>query len=141
MPTTGALNGDASLFTLDGKEVAKITSYSLTMDENQIGVTNKQSGRWQENIGGTRNWEMSCEGIYDIGASDDGYAGAAELADAVVNGSEVAVVFEVATATDDDKFTGTARVSNVTVDSNHNEGITYSCTLTGTGTLTKTTVS
>lgn len=138
--TTGAMNGDASLFTLDGKEVAKVTSYSLKIDENQIDVSNKQSSRWKENIGGDRSFEMTCDQIYDIGASDNGYAGAAQFADAIVNGSTVALVCEVGQATGDDKFTGTGRVSNLTINSNHNAAITYSCTIIGTGALTKTTV-
>ena len=74
------------------------------------------------------NWNIECGGLYKI--ADEGFA---LLEDAFMNKEAVKVRFAMTNAT----YSGMAYIVDLSMDAGYEDAVSYSCSLTGTGDLTK----
>ena len=124
--------GRTWLLTMDGDRLLFATDSQFEVNADVIDVTNKDSNQWAENIAGNRNWSMNSDGFLDLAATGFGVEA---MFDAIDTNAEVTVVFKA----DDDLlgWTGTARITSLSMPSPHDGAVTYSVAVTGTGPLTK----
>lgn len=139
MPTTGTvLAKNFALYTGGTPVIVTCqTNMSLTFSTNMFSTSCKDAGAWDAQQPGLKSWGASVEGNFAFDAT----YGYSELFAAQVAGTAVPVVAQTG-VTGDLKYSGTAYVSNLELNSSGNdEAVTFSCELTGTGALVEATVS
>tara|TARA_R100000781_G_scaffold26759_2_gene19845 strand:- start:3571 stop:4014 length:444 start_codon:yes stop_codon:yes gene_type:complete len=144
MATSGILNG-TKFGIYDNSSgssvlVAYATSGSISINHSTRDTSNKESSGWKEVMEGQRDWEISVEGMVAF----------KDLAGSAVSGSTVDELFTAYIATrgtytisfessetGDFKWSGSAYISSISMDAPNEESTTYSCSFTGTSTLTQ----
>ena len=116
--------------SIGAEAMAHATSCSLSVNSEVRDATTKDSGGWSAALGGLRSWEMSGDAFVDIAATD---ASMADCFDFIVAGASTTVIFTI----DSQTYTGSAFVTSVSADAGVEENATYSISLTGTGSLSK----
>lgn len=106
--------------------VAGQQNASLTRAMSPINITNKIDGSWQEHLSGSKNWKLSCGGIYVKNA--DSYQA---LENAFMNNEEITVKMLM----DDHAYVGQALITNFPLNAMFNKQFKYSLQLLGTGEL------
>lgn len=139
-------------FGTTGSEAPIACSTNYTVDINQemkdvvCRTTDTESKGWKQVIAGDKSWSMTSDNLYVVNVEAN-EAGWSDVVDAIVNATEVSVIFEV---TDDEaeagevsKYTlaGKAYVESTSLTSAAKEDATFSVTLTGNGKLTPTETS
>jgi len=135
MATTGRMNGDVLLLTLEGTAISYSTNATLNLEQELLDASSKDSARWNEHVRGNRGWSIDVEGLVDYAAS----YGAEELALLITTGASATAVFSTGVS-GDVKYTGTVDLSSLTMDAPHNGVVTFSGSLQGTGAPTVGTV-
>lgn len=135
-----AINGTTIILKEDTSgtltAVAMMKDTTLKIDQDLPDSTNKDSAGWAEHIHGVRKWSIDVSGDADF--SSTGNVGV--LSDMILSRSDVGIEFAPST-TGYTKFTGTASLASFQVGS-PSEGVApVSGSLTGSGELTKATVS
>jgi predicted secreted protein len=146
MATNGIING-TKFGIYDSSSgssvlVAYATSGSISINHSARETSNKESGGWKEVMEGQRDWEVSVEGMVAL----------KDLAGGAVAGSTVDELFTAYIATrgtfdisfessetGDKKWSGKGYMSSISMDAPNEESTTYSCSFTGTSTLTQAT--
>lgn len=125
-------------FVADGgtlEELGHSTSCSLSITHDLPEATTKDSAGWSEVISGTRSFEISFDGLVDY--TDD--ASSKNNADTIItlvnNRSKVDFTFGTAT-TGDQLISGEGYIASIEVSAEMESAVTYSGTITGTGSLT-----
>ena len=127
------INGNDLLVTVGATAIACSTSCSLSINQENIPATCKDSGYWASSIEGRASWSVSCSGLYQLDNSVD----FTDLANYITNSAvtnSVTLVF----GTDDDYWTGTAQIVSVTLEGPENAPSTFSVEFTGVGALVPT---
>lgn len=106
--------------------VAGQQNASLIRAMSPINITNKIDGSWQEHLSGSKNWKLSCGGIYVKNA--DSYQA---LENAFMNNEEIAVKILM----DNHTYVGQALITNFPLNAMFNKQFKYSLQLLGTGEL------
>ena len=106
--------------------VAGQQNASLTRAMSPINITNKIDGSWQEHLSGSKNWKLSCGGIYVKNA--DSYQA---LESAFMNNEEITVKMLM----DNHTYVGQALITNFPLNAMFNKQFKYSLQLLGTGEL------
>lgn len=106
--------------------VAGQQNASLTRAMSPINITNKIDGFWQEHLSGSKNWKLSCGGIYVKNA--DSYQA---LENAFMNNEEITVKILM----DDHTYMGQALITNFPLNAMFNKQFKYNLQLLGTGEL------
>ena len=132
---TGKKNGDLFLLYADGSPFAEALDTTLSISENQIDVTTKDSSRWVSRIGGDRDCTITFSGLVDFGAS----FGAEMLFEKIANNQTITWLFRGESG--DEEWTGTGRVSAEEINAAHNAAVGYSGTISGSGAPTKSTTA
>ena len=113
------------------------TEGTLTITQEEIEVTNKQSGGFSAFIGGKRGGSISFSGYFDPGASGvqtlADLVGSFDLASPGFTDRLVSFTFGTSTATAGFIVTGEALIGSLDVSANTEETVTVSGTLTMTG--------
>lgn len=110
------------------------TSCSLTITHDLPDATTKDSGGYAEVISGLRSFEISFDGLVDY--TDDGTSQNADTIALLINGRNK-VDFSFGTATSGDQLiTGEGFISSLEVSAEMESAVTYSGSITGTGSLT-----
>jgi len=138
MPTTGTVLAKNFALYAGGTPVIVTcqTNISLAISTNMFSAACKDSGAWDAQLPGLKSWTCNLEGNF---AYDATY-GYSQLFAAQTGGTPVAVVAQTG-VTGDKKYSGSAYVSNLQMDSSGNDApVTFSCTLTGTGAITEATI-
>ena len=60
----GQLNGTDLKVYVAGTLVAYSTNCSININHSLRSTSNKESGGWDENMEGMRNWDLSCDSLY-----------------------------------------------------------------------------
>ena len=122
------------------------TSASLSVSMDLRDSTNKQSLRWQENLGGLKSFELSGDAFVDLSAdtatqvNDPFESNPTETATVKLlpslyatweAGTEVDVVF----GNTGKNYTGKGIITSISIDAGVEENATYSISITGTGAL------
>lgn len=140
------IKGDELMVFKGGTALAYATSHTLTITGNTIDISSKDHGFWGASEIGNITWEMSTENLYTENDYD-------ALFTAMVNKTPVTLVFakagnydanglvgeggSVQAWTASGGYTGSAVITNLTVNANTGENATYSATFTGKGAITK----
>ena len=122
------------------KKVADLTSNGFTQNTNPIPITTKDSGGWEENIGGLRSFSMSGEGITDLQANVSTEQGAAEILALSMNRTAVQIV-QKSNIVGDKAFTGMGIITTVDLGAPMEGAPTFTFDIQGTGALTVSTVA
>lgn len=115
--------------------VAAASSGSLSVSNETIDVTNKDSGGRKAFIDGVSSWTLDCE-AYIL---SDGTANVShDFYTALDNGTEIDVEFkDTSSQTDSQKYTGKGYITSWSESASVGEWSTVSISIQGTGTLTK----
>jgi len=62
--TSSAISGYSMTLRIEGAAIAENQNFTLTMNQDTIDVTSRDSSRWRELISGTRSWSISGDGLY-----------------------------------------------------------------------------
>lgn len=141
MATTGVFNGTNLILKVidDGGTLATqghTTSATLTLSNDMPEATTKDSGGFQEVIAGVISGEISFEGLV---AYDDGQ-GVDEISTSLLGRSKVDWSLSTG-VTGDTIYSGEGFISSVEVSAEMESPVSYSGTITITGTITQDTNS
>ena len=145
MATTGPVNGTLISIYKDVSgtltKIANATSHSIDFAKDMIDVTNKDSAGAKEFIAGEYGYTLNVEGIFENEASvsASGLSFKDILTDCLA-GTSLTVVFTT-NVSGDDKWTGSAYFSSLSLSAPNNDKATFTGTLQGTGAITAGTVS
>ena len=133
--------------TTAGNTIGFATSASLSVSMDLRDSTNKQSLRWQENLGGLKSFELSGDAFVDFSASvtgndyfENGNTSEGNTLKSLPSlyttweaGTEVDVVF----GNSGKNYTGKGIITSISIDAGVEENATYSISITGTGALSQ----
>lgn len=130
--------GKNAVVNIGANAVTQLTDWSLSIEGTEID-TSEIGSDWKSAVQGSRKWSGSVSGILDM----DDYTGQKLLIDEIygtsTDGSLASVCFEVDEGTADGYFSGTAIITNVTINNPGNDDVVrVSMTLSGDGALTYT---
>lgn len=144
---------DLMLFSNDGHSYAYATNHTLTMTAETSDISTKDHGIWSASEIGKYSWEISSENLYTVDEYDSLFA-------LMIAGSPITVRFGLKQTPDDASMTpadgnvalpywtsqnsfyqGKVIITSLTANANNGENATYSVTLTGVGSLAKTTIN
>ena len=131
------INGDAILVTTGGVTFAHTTNAVLNIEQEILDTTTKDSSQWKESIVSDRSATIDLEGLVDFGNSTGGFEG---LSDMITAATSATIVF-YGTTSGDLTYTATCNLGSLSMTGPHNGAVSYSGSLTVTGTLVKTATS
>ena len=140
--------GDMMLF-LNSKSIAYATSHTLTISGDTQDTSNKDEGGgdWASNEISKLSWTAQSENMYSIDGKGSNFD---DLFDIMVAKTPVSATFSKKKETDTDvpetgwtaskpDYEGKVIITSLVANANNGENATYSVTLTGTGSIKKTT--
>tara|TARA_R110001632_G_scaffold195312_1_gene316938 strand:- start:2378 stop:2788 length:411 start_codon:yes stop_codon:yes gene_type:complete len=134
MATTGVFNGTNLILKVESVAVGHTTSCTLSLSGDLPEATTKDSSGFQEVIAGVMSGELSFEGLV---AYDD-TANAVQMADYLLARTQLTCVFGTA-VTGDAVYTAEGFLSSVEMSAEMESAVTYSGSITLTGSVTKST--
>lgn len=134
MATTGTFNGTNLILKVEGTALGHTTSCTLSLSNDLPEATTKDSSGFQEVIAGVMSGEISFEGLV---AYDDS-ANAIELADYLLARTQLTCVFGTE-VTGDEVYTAEGFLSSVEMAAEMESPVSYSGSITLTGSITKST--
>ena len=145
MATTGPVNGTLISIYKDVsgtlKKIANATSNSLDISKDMIDVTSKDSAGAKEFIAGEYGYTLNVEAIFEddqsVGASQISYK---DLVTDLLAGTLLTIVL-TSNISLDEKYTGAAFFSSLSLSAPNNDKATWTGTLQGSGALTLGTVA
>ena len=145
MPTTGPVNGTLISIYKDVagslKKIANATSHSIDISKDMIDVTSKDSAGAKEFIAGEYGYTLNVEAIFEddasVGASQQSFK---DLATDLLAGTLLTIVMS-SNVTGDEKYSGTAFFTSLSLSAPNNDKATWTGTLQGSGALTIGTVA
>lgn len=144
---------DLMLFDPNGHSIGYATSHVLTLSGETQDISSKDHGQWNATNVAKVSWEITSENLY----TDDGFD---QLFTYMTNMTAVTVFFGhhaplgtgvlppadttettywTKASTAPLPLTGKAFITSLSVNANTGENATFSCTLTGAGSLTRVT--
>jgi len=145
MATTGPVNGTLISIYKDVsgtlKKIANATSNSIDISKDMIDVTSKDSAGAKEFIAGEYGYTLNVEAIFEddasVGASQQSFK---DLATDLLAGTLLTIVMS-SNVTGDEKYSGTAFFTSLSLSAPNNDKATWTGTLQGSGALTIGTVA
>lgn len=134
MATTGVFSGTNLILTIEGTTIGHSTSCTLTLNNDLPEATSKDSSGFQEVIAGVMSGEISFDGLV---AYDD-TTNAIELNDYLLARTQITCVFGTA-VTGDEVYTAEGFLSSVETTAEMESPVSYSGSITLTGSITKST--
>jgi len=110
--------------------IAHSTSASVSFNMDLRDTTTKDSGGYQNNLGGLKSFELSTDALFDLTADLDFQEFFNDLKDRTL------VTVRFAERTSGRYYQGSAFVTSLSMDAGVEENVTYSVTFTGTSTAT-----
>ena len=138
MPTSGIFNGSLLTVKIGSSKILNTTSCSLSLTMDTPEATTKDSGGFQEVIAGVKSGEISFEGLvaYDTASgSQIGDISPSLLANTVIT-------WEFSTdVVGDDRYSGSGFISSIEITADMESPVSFSGTITTTGTISQGVVS
>ena len=140
MPTTGVFNGTNLIVKVDDRKIGHATSATFTVNADLPDATTKDSGGWAENIHRLRSFSVSGDGLVDY--SDDGTTtqGAVSIRDLILDRTSVTLYWGTETV-GDTIYTASAKVASIEETAEMESPVSYSFEFTGSGQITKATLT
>lgn len=138
---------DLMLFDDKGHSLAFATSHQLSISADAVETSSKDGGVWGSNEVNKITWEITSENLYTTAAFD-------ELFSKMIAREAITVYFGTKKENDPEKtvvngdyqywsgasgYTGQVLITSLSANANTGENATFSCTLTGSGKITKVT--
>jgi len=111
---------------------------SLSINVDTIDITTKDSAGFRELLGGTKSFSLSADGLMDFSATA-GDTDVQELFTQMLARTAVTFTFALASAAGY-TVTGSGFLTSLEISGGTEDAPTYSCSIEGTGVLTKTAV-
>jgi len=146
MATNGVINGTKFGVYAAGTKIGYATSASISMNHNLRDTSTKDSAGWRDQMEGQRDWEVSVEGMVifvDTAGSAISDLTVNELYATYMEGSNrtsFTLMFSTE-ITGDLKWSGTAWLTSLSLDTPNEDSSTWSGSFSGTGALTQSAVS
>lgn len=125
-------NGTNLILKIEDTALGHSTSCTLTLNNDLPEATTKDSSGFQEVIAGVMSGEISFDGLVDYSDS----ANAIELADYLLARTQITCVFGT-TTTGDAIYTAEGFLSSVEMSAEMESPVSYSGSITLTGSITK----
>ena len=144
---------DLMLFNSDGHSYAYATNHTLSITAETSDISSKDHGVWGASEVSKYSWEITTENLYTVDDYDS-------LFNSMIAGSPITVRFGLKQTPADPTMTpadgnlalpywtsqnsfyqGKVIITSLTVNANNGDNATYSLTLTGVGSISKTTVN
>jgi len=133
MATTGKINGKDLLVYVDGTAITHSTSCSISTNMGTVPATTKDSGSWAESLAGERNWSVSSDQLLALDAT----LGVEEVFAIFAGAVQRTVTVKFATSDATDRFfSGSARITDISISADNETAAAYSMAFEGTGELT-----
>lgn len=132
--TPGIFNGDLILLDVGGNAIAHSTDATLSVSKDAPETTTKDSGGFKEHLlDGNRSWEMSISGLVTFDAANNTPE---DLLDTWLNNTAIAMKFTTSNI-GDTEYSGSVTLTSWSENAPQNAPVSYECTFTGNGELTK----
>lgn len=135
------ING-TNLFVKSGTAAAEVliaasTGFTITVNQNMIDSTTKDSSKWAENLDGNRSWSVTCDFLYDPTGTNNFI----ELVDLIIADTNTMSIVAGDDATSGEvNWSGNVRIDTTSITANDNDAAGGSVSFIGNGALTKNTV-
>tara|TARA_R110002020_G_scaffold28401_6_gene90649 strand:- start:8831 stop:9274 length:444 start_codon:yes stop_codon:yes gene_type:complete len=144
--TDGQINGTELRVYVAGTLVAYSTSATININHSTRSTSSKDSGGWEDNMEGMRNWDVSCDALYAWLTPAGGAIGNNTLSEIFTGYMETrasfSLTFGVTTSdTGDTKYVGTAWLTSASLTSPMEDTSTFSVSFQGSGSLVQTVAS
>lgn len=133
------INGTTMLLLLDGVAIGCTRSATLNINNDTYDASCKSSNGWADNGLGQRSWDVSFDGLYD----PSGVTNFEALFDELYE-RDATLIMEFAQIDGTgggEVYRGNCLVTSLSLTADMEQPVTYSGTLTGTGSLYKSTVA
>ena len=114
----------------DNKVLGGQRGATLNRSADTIDATTKSGDGWAESISGLKSWSLDADGV--LIESDEAYE---ILENAYLNSEEVTAYIQLPSGT---KYVGSVIITDLPLEAPHDDLVTYSVSLTGSGALAKT---
>lgn len=114
------------VISINGQYLGGQQGAVINRSAQPINITNKINPEWQENLGGTKTWSISCNGVYIIDSKSLN-----ELEEAFMNNTTI----EVIVVMNQKRYYGEAIITNFPLTTNFSQSLRYNLSLLGTGAL------
>ena len=111
---------------------------SISMNVDTIDISTKDSAGWRDLLGGQKSFSLSADGLMDFSATA-GDTDVAELFDQMFDRTAVDFTFALSTPAGY-TITGDGFITSLEISGGTEDAPTYSCSIEGSGELTKTAV-
>lgn len=141
----GQLNGTELGVYVGGTLVAYSTNATLNVNHSTRSTTSKESGGWEDNMEGLRNWDVSCDALYAwVDPAGDPITNKT-LSDLFTGYLATRTSFELTfgntgVVADDTKYVGTAWLTSASLTAPLEDTSTFSVSFQGSGPLVQTIV-
>lgn len=137
--TNAPISGtDLGVYTGSGTKtlLGLATNCSITFNRDMRDVSNKDSAGWKAMLTGQKNWQISCEGLYNP-SSTNGYIA---LYNAWLAGTLLTLTFgaSINSSPQDYYWVGTAYITSLQQQAPNEGNVTWSVTFQGTGAIAMT---
>tara|TARA_A100001201_G_scaffold109587_1_gene93674 strand:+ start:61 stop:495 length:435 start_codon:yes stop_codon:yes gene_type:complete len=136
----GQLNGTDLGVYIGGTLVAYSTNATININHSPRSTTNKESGGWEENMEGLRNWDVSVDALY-AWLQPDGNPISNETLSEIFTAymetrTKLGLTFGVTTTgSGDTKYYGDAWLTSISLTAPLEDTSTFSASFQGTGEL------
>ena len=139
----GQLNGTELGVYVGGVLVAYSTNATLNVNHSTRSTTSKESGGWEDNMEGLRNWDVSCDALYawldPAGSAITNKTLSDLFTGYLATRTSFDLTFGSTTATAGyTKYTGTAWLTSASLTAPLEDTSTFSVSFQGSGPLVQT---
>lgn len=113
-----------------GQDLGGQRGATLNRSAETLDATSKDGAGWQENVQGLKSWGIDADGL--LVESDAAYG---ILEEAFLNSEKVVAYIELPSG---NRYEGDCIITDFPIEAPHDDLVTYSVSLTGTGALAKT---
>jgi len=144
MANEGQLNGTELGVYVAGTLVAYSTNATLNVNHSTRSTSSKESGGWEDNMEGMRNWDVSCDALYAWVDPTGSPITNKTLSDLFTGYLNTRASFELTfgntgtAGTDDTKYVGTAWLTSCSLTAPLEDTSTFSVSFQGSGPLVQT---
>lgn len=114
-----------------GKVLGGQRGATLNRSAETIDATTKDGNGWQENVQGLKSWGIDADGV--LIESDEAWQ---MLEEAYLNSESVVAYIELPSG---NQYEGECIITDLPIEAPHDDLVSYSLSLTGSGALAKTT--
>jgi len=139
----GQLNGTDLSVYIGGTLVAYSTSATININHSTRSTSSKESGGWEDNMEGMRNWDVSCDALYawldPAGSAITNDTLSDIFTTYLTTRASFTLTFgTTGSTTGDTKYTGTAWCTSASLSAPLEDTSTFSVSFQGSGELTQT---